>query len=70
MEDRYEWFEIVGYDVTMMSLLAYEAGIDSELAYSESYVVRFYFANPQIMSAGHPVHVTELVRLPGFWEYT
>jgi hypothetical protein len=66
----HEWFEIVGYDLMMMSELAKQAGVTEGLAWSEGYVVRFYFTNPNVMSAGQPVHVKELVRLPGYWEYT
>jgi len=67
---KYDDYDLVGYDLTMMSELAKEAGINEGLAFSEGYVVRFYFVNPEVMSAGQPVHVKELVRLPGYWEYT
>jgi len=70
LRDKYEWFDIVGYDLMMMSTLAEQSGVTHGLAYPEGYVVRFYFANPDVMSAGSPAHVKELVRLPGYWEYT
>ena len=68
--NKYERYTIVGYDLTMMSELAKEAGIIDRLAFPEGYVIRFWFTNPDVLSAGQPVHLKELVRLPGFWEYT
>ena len=63
--------EVIGYDVMMMSQLAREAQVNSPLlAYSDGYVVRLYFASPDIMSAHSRPHVTEYVRLPPGWEYT
>lgn len=67
---KYDRYEIVGYDLAMMSELAKEAGVTEGLAFAEGYVIRFYFENPDVMSAGQPVHLKELVRLPGYWEYT
>ena len=63
--------EMIGYDLLMMSQLAEEAQVNSpQLAYSDGYVLRCYFANPDIMSAHSRPHVTEYVRLPPSWEYT
>lgn len=64
-------YEIVGFDLLMMSDLADMAGVtEAVLAYPNGYVLRLYLANPQVMSASPLMpHVTRLVRLPPSWEY-
>ena len=68
--DHLGHLEIVGHEIHMMSDLAREAQVNSPLlAYSDGYVLRLFFANPDIMSAHSQPHVTEYVRLPPSWEY-
>lgn len=68
-QSMFDWKYYAGYDVKMVSEIAEESGFPHQIAFPEGYVLIFYF-NLEQWGPVEARIARELVKVPGFWEWS